>query len=116
VTRRGIFAPPPDHGLRLIHYFLSAPAGSRLRFTAAIGLRDGSRSQGVRFAVWRNGEEVWSQSVVPGGGWQEVEVALGEATGDPFVLTLVTDSEGGYHYDWAVWGEPMVRQGVGRRE
>lgn len=108
VTRQGIFAHPPDHGLRLVHYFLSAPAGSKITFTADVGLREGSRSQGVRFAVWRNGEDVWSQSLLPGDGWQEVEFALEDRSQDPFVLTLVTDSEGSYHCDWAVWGEPKL--------
>jgi hypothetical protein len=114
VTRQGIFAHPPDHGLRLIHYFLSAPTGSDITFAARVGVREGSRSQGVRFAVWRDGEELWSQSLAPGGGWQEVEIPVADRSKRPFVLTLVTDSEGRHHYDWAVWGEPRLI--IGRQE
>lgn len=107
-VRRAIFAHPPDGGMRLLHYFVRVPKGSKTALRTAVGLRDGSKSEGVVFHIWRNGRVMWSKRLMPADGWQSVEVDFGEGTGDPMMLTLVTDSDGSYYCDWALWAEPEL--------
>ncbi|NCQ32559.1 MAG: hypothetical protein GW802_34995, partial [Armatimonadetes bacterium] len=42
------------------------------------------------------------------GEWSELAVDLSPWAGKPVVLSLVTDSEGPYSFDWAIWGEVRV--------
>ena len=108
VERKALFSHPPDRGIRTLHYFIQPPAGARLSLKTAVGIRDGSKSEGVRFAVWLNGNELWSKHVVPTEGWVSVDLPLGKLTGDPVMITLVTDSEGSNYYDWALWADPEL--------
>jgi hypothetical protein len=87
-------------------YYLRLPQ-TPVRFSAHVGLRDGSKSEGVRFAVEVNGCEQRGLHVRPG-PWESLEADLAAWAGQPIVLSLVADSAGGFDYDWAVWGEPVL--------
>ncbi len=106
--RQALFSHPPNGGSRMLHYFVRIPSGSSVTLRSAAGLRDGSKSEGVTFQVWRNGRVLWSKHVMPADGWQPVEVPLGKSNGEPMMLTLVTDSEGDYYCDWALWADPEL--------
>lgn len=106
VSRPSIFAHPPPNGLKALHFPIQMPAGAT-EFRAHIGLADGSKSKGVIFAAEVNGREVMRQPVLPG-GWREVRCDLKQWSGEAMVLSLITDSDGGYDFDWAVWGEPRI--------
>lgn len=108
VERQCFFSHPPDGGSRLLHYFVQVPSGSAAALVTAAGIKDGSKSEGVTFEVWRSGEVLWSKHIVPANGWQPVEVDLGTSTGEPMMIALATDSEGNYYYDWALWAEPEL--------
>ncbi len=109
VSRPAFFAHPPDKGSRLKHFILDLSAASRATLSGYVGMRDGSeKSEGVRFEVLANGNRVWSQAVRPGFGWVPFEVDLTDFVSTPVVLTLLTNSEGSYYYDWAAWGEPTL--------
>jgi hypothetical protein len=108
IVRQAVFAHPPDGGMRLLHYFIRVPKGSKTTLRTAVGLKDGSKSEGVVFQVWRNGNVVWSKRLMPADGWQPVELDLGEGTGEPMMLSLVTDSDGSCYYDWALWADPEL--------
>ena len=99
-------APPPA-GRSLADYLLRLPE-TPLRLATAIGIRDGSLSKGVGFSVEVNGEVQLTRSLQPGGGWVPVSVDLARWRGQPVLLTLVTDAEGGFEFDWAVWAEPKL--------
>jgi hypothetical protein len=109
VTRAGLFAHPPDHGTTNIDIPMTLPAGP-VRFHAFIGLRDGSKSDGCGFIVKVSGKRVAYQHKLPG-EWTEMSADLSAWAGKPIVLSLVTDSEGPFSFDWAQWGEPMVTAG-----
>jgi hypothetical protein len=72
-----------------------------------IGIRDGSKSTGVVFSVEVNGGQVAQRRMLPG-RWEQVEVDLSSWKGKPIVLSLTTDSDGPYSFDWAHWGEPRL--------
>ncbi len=106
VQRRGFIAHPPNHGTTAIHFPLRLPAVPS-RFAAQAGIADGSKSDGVIFAVAVNGVEVSRQRMLPG-AWAPLEADLGRWAGKDVVLSLTTDSDGTYNFDWAVWGEPRI--------
>jgi hypothetical protein len=108
VERQALFSHPPDRGARLLHYFVQLPDRADVSLVTAVGLKDGSKSDGVRFAVWLNGKELWSRRVVPSEGWVPVSVSLGRLTGAPIILTLVADSNGTNYCDWALWADPEL--------
>jgi hypothetical protein len=103
VKRFGLSAHPPDHGITAADYPMVLPAGP-VRFRCSIGLRDGSKSDGCGFIVRVNGAEVARQSKRPG-EWSELAADLSPWAGKPILLSLVTDSEGGFNFDWAAWGD-----------
>jgi hypothetical protein len=74
----------------------------------AIGIRDGSKSTGVGFSIEVNGRTVSQQSLHPGGGWTPVTVDLSPWQGDAILLTLATDAQGDFSFDWAVWALPQL--------
>ncbi|MCS7310967.1 MAG: NPCBM/NEW2 domain-containing protein, partial [Armatimonadetes bacterium] len=89
-----------------VAFVLTLPAREVvLRGFAGIGDGAEGKSNGVRFSVEVNGEEVWSQTVRAGQGWQPLNVSLGKWAGRTVLLRLVTDSLGDYSWDWAHWGE-----------
>jgi hypothetical protein len=106
-TRRALNLHPPPAGRSLADFLLKLP-DAPLRLVTAIGLRDGSKSNGVTFEVELNGRSLFRQSLKPGGGWKPIEVDLQPWQGQPVVLTLVTDAEGDYNFDWAAWAEPKL--------
>ncbi|MGC8863973.1 MAG: NPCBM/NEW2 domain-containing protein, partial [Armatimonadota bacterium] len=108
IRRQALFSHPPDQGVRMLHFFVQPSPGADVSLRTAVGLAHGSKSGGVRFAIWLNGNELWSKRVVPADGWVPVSVSLGKVTGDPVLLTLVTDSDGHNYYDWAVWADPEL--------
>ena len=107
VERRALGLHPPQAGRSLADYLVRLPEVPA-RLVTAIGLRDGSKSKGVGFAVQVNGEIQFSQSLQPGTGWVPASVNLARWRGQPVLLTLITDSEGDFEFDWAVWAEPQL--------
>ena len=106
VTRGGLFAHPPDRGGTVISFpmKLPSPAG---RFDSFVGIRDGATSTGVVFSLEVNGREVARRKMQPG-AWETLSADLSQWAGKAIVLSLVTDSDGPFTYDWAQWGEPKI--------
>ena len=106
VERRGLSAHPPDEGETMILFPMTL-GSDRVKIRAWVGVRDGSKSDGVVFRIEANGWEIARREMMPG-GWEEIEADLGAWRGQPVVLGLVTDSDGSHYYDWAWWGEPVI--------
>jgi hypothetical protein len=106
VSRTGFRAHPPNQGQTCGDFVLKLPK-EPVVLRAEVGLRDGSQSSGCVFLVQVNGEEVARQRVVPG-DWKPLDADLSRWSGQSVVLSLVTDSDGGYDYDWAMWGTPRL--------
>jgi hypothetical protein len=107
LERRALSLHPPPSGRSLADFLLRLP-NRPARFVTGIGIRDGSKSKGVGFAVQVNGEMQFAQSLKPGDHWIPVSVDLARWSGQPILLTLVCDAEGSYEFDWAVWAEPRL--------
>ena len=103
----GLAVHPPDHGLTIVHWPIELPV-EPAKFHTFVGLRDGSKSSGVVFSIEANGVLLAQLRVLPG-QWHELTGDLTPWVDRPVVLSLITDSDGGFNYDWAVWGEPMIR-------
>ena len=106
VTRPSLSLHPPDHGMTVADYALRLPE-TPARFHCFTGLRDGSKSQGCGFRVTVNGQTVAYRRMLPG-QWEELGADLTTWAGQPVLLSLVTDSEGSFGFDWAAWGEPEL--------
>ena len=87
-------------------YLLTLPA-QPARLTTYVGLRDGSKSDGVEVSIDVNGSPCVQRMIQPG-NWDTLEVDLSRWAGQPIVLSLVTDSAGAFNYDWTTWGEPRL--------
>lgn len=105
-VRRGLLAHPPNHGKTVAVYCITLPPHPA-RFVSQVGLRDGSRSDGVALRVEVNGSELASQVVVPGTE-ERLDVDLEPWAGQTTVVALISDSLGPFNYDWAVWIEPTI--------
>ncbi len=105
-VRRGFFAHPPHFGQTLAYFPMTLDA-TPARFTCRVGLREGSRSEGVFFIVEVNGRQMARQHMLPG-SWQPLSVDLSPWKERPVVLSLITDSDGPFSFDWACWSEPKV--------
>ncbi len=77
------------------------------RLTTYVGLRDGSKSDGVKVSVEVNGTPCVQRLITPG-DWHQLDVDLSRWAGQPVVLGFVTDSAGAFNYDWTTWGEPRL--------
>lgn len=106
VVRPGLFVHPPDHG-RALACFPGELPREAARFTCWVGLRDGSKSEGVVVSVQANGRELVRRRILPG-PWTPLEADLRHLAGQACVLVLVTDADGSYSCDWTCWGEPAV--------
>ncbi len=106
VSRHGLFAHPPDGGRTVVLLPMQLPPEPAV-FRTGVGLRDGSKSTGVRFLVEVNGRQLASEMVVPG-GWHDLEIDLTPWRDRSIVLSLITDSAGSYYFDWAHWGQPRL--------
>ena len=106
VRRNGLFVHPPNNGRTIATYLLTLPTDSA-RFVTYVGLRDGSKSDGVEVSVDINGSPQVRRMIQPG-GWDLLEVDLARWAGQPIVLSLVTDSAGAFTQDWTAWGEPTI--------
>ena len=106
VRRQGLVAHPPNNGRTIAMYLLTLPAQAA-RLTTYVGLRDGSKSDGVKVSVEVNGTPCVQRLITPG-DWHELDVDLSRWAGQPVVLGLVTDSAGAFNYDWTTWGEPRL--------
>lgn len=107
VTKAGLFVHPPDHGRTIAYIPITMPP-QPAHLTCAVGLRDGSKSEGVVFAIEANGAERARRRLTPG-AWETLSADLSDLAGKPIVLSLVTDSDGPFDCDWACWGQPTVR-------
>ncbi len=106
VARKSMFAHPPPNGTTAVHLPVRLPK-LPARFHSHIGIADGSKSQGVLFVVEINGREILRERMRPG-AWKAVTADLAPMEGRPAILSLITDPDGGYEYDWALWGEPGI--------
>ena len=106
LRRDGLFTHPPNNGRTIATYLYTLPPDAA-RFTTYVGLRDGSKSAGVVVSVEINGHSCARRMIHPG-NWDMLEVDLTRWAGQPIVMSLVTDSAGGYDYDWTAWGEPQI--------
>jgi hypothetical protein len=75
-----------------------------LRVGAAV--RPGGRT--VTFRILVNGRRHWTWLAHGGMPWCDGRVDLTPYRGRPILLSLVTDSTGSGHSDWAVWAEPRL--------
>ena len=107
VKRLGLFTHPPDQGRTIVDYAMTLPA-LPAEFHTFIGIRDGSKSEGVDFIVEANGVELARETRLPG-AWREVTCDLSPWAGKPIVLSLIADADGSFGFDWAHWGEPTIR-------
>ncbi|MHB1000689.1 MAG: DUF6259 domain-containing protein [Armatimonadota bacterium] len=105
--RISLFQHPPDFGKTLVDFWIKLP-DSPVKLVTAIGLRDGSKSDGASFEVWVNGRSIFSRKVAPDTGWLPVEVDLSAYVGQSVMLTLVTDSLGSANSDWTAWADPKL--------
>lgn len=106
VTKRGFFAHPPSHGQTRMDFPVTLPANVQ-RLTVSAGLRDGSKSQGCLFIVEATGQELARKLMLPG-QWQELTADLKPFAGQAIVLSLVTDANGEFNFDWGGWGAPRL--------
>jgi hypothetical protein len=106
VTKHGFFAHPPSQGQTRMDFPLRLPAEVR-RFTCQVGLRDGSKSEGCLFIIEVTGQEVARKRMLPG-KWEELTADLAPFAGRPVVLSVVTDAETTFSFDWAAWAEPRL--------
>jgi len=102
VARPALHTHPPDRGQTVLQAVMAVPDGVRA-LRCLVGLRDGSKSSGVRFSVWLGGREVSSRTVLPGEGWQPLSADIAGLAGTEQVLELIADSAGDYTFDWACW-------------
>jgi Domain of unknown function (DUF6259) len=107
VKRPGLFVHPPDHGRTILNMPMTLPDDAAV-FHAFVGLREGSKSDGVVCMVEVNGVEVARLKILPG-EWHEMAADLSPWAGKPVVVSLVSDSDGSYQCDWTCWGEPGIR-------
>lgn len=112
VERKAISLHPPTRGAALLDYHLKLP-DTPLALDTAIGIRDGSKSNGVGFRVEVNGKVLFSRDLKPGSGWLPAIVDLTAYAGKEIVLTLVTDALGDFNFDWSVWAEPRLVRSAG---
>lgn len=106
VRRPGLRAHPPDHGRTLALFPMFLPQ-QPARLHSFIGICEGSQSTGVVFLIQVNGQTVASRTMLPG-RWEELDADLAPWAGKPCLVGLVTDSDGPFNFDWAVWGEPRI--------
>lgn len=112
VERTGISAHPPDHGRTIGEFAVTLPS-EPARFSAWVALRDGSKSDGCLFIVQANGREI-ARLRRTAGPWQRLEADLGPWAGKPVALALITDADGGFNFDWAVWADPRIEAAAAR--
>jgi hypothetical protein len=110
VKRSGLRAHPPDHGRTVAHLPLRLPAGAA-EFHGWIGIA-GTRSEGVVFTIAANGQPLVRRRLLPG-RWEEVRASLARWADQPVLLSLTTDADGPFSYDWAHWGEPQIVKSTG---
>jgi hypothetical protein len=106
VTKHGFSTHPPSRGQTRMDFPLRLPAGAH-RFAATVGLRDGSKSDGCLFMVEVTGQELARKLLLPG-HWEELTADLAPYAGQEAVLSLVTDADVNFAYDWGAWGEPRL--------
>jgi hypothetical protein len=106
-TRHAMHLHPPAFGRSMADFWLRLPS-EPLELVTAAGIRDGAKSAGVTFEVEVNGAPLFHRALLPGDGWNPVEIDLSRWRGKPVLLTLISQAEGDNAYDWAVWAEPEL--------
>lgn len=105
--RPALMLHPPPNGCSIADFWLYLPERP-LRLKTAIGLGDGSKSNGMEFVIAVNGREIFRRIVLCDSGWIPVEIDLRAWAGKPVLLSLITDALRDYQYDWALWGDPKL--------
>lgn len=106
VTRHGFSTHPPSQGQTRLDFPVRLPVGAK-QLRAQVGLREGSRSEGCLFLVEVTGQEVARKLMLPG-KWEALAADLSPWAGKPVVLSLITDADVNYSFDWGAWGEVRV--------
>ncbi len=99
--RPALHTHPPNEGQTVLQAVVTLPE-LPCRLVGAVGLRDGSKSEGVELTVSAGGRRVAVVTPTPG-AWLPVTADLSALAGETVVLALVTDSRGSYAFDWVVW-------------
>jgi hypothetical protein len=107
VTRKGLYAHPPAQGRTMADFPIHLP-DAPARLDTWIGIHDNDRSAGVLFRVEVNGIALDEHHILPG-SWMHCTPDLTAWAGQDIVLSLITDAEGSFDSDWALWGEPVIR-------
>ncbi len=97
---------PPNNGRTLAVFLLTLPA-EPARLVTSVGLRDGSKSEGVDVSVMVNGRTGAPRRIRPG-VLEEIVVDLQPWAGRPVALCLVTNAAGSYFQDWVAWVTPRI--------
>ena len=119
VARQAISEHPDAAGKPLVHIdfrqvvFPSIMPGEKLKFIAAVGIREGfSRTDnpiadGVGFVVRIDGVEIL-RSEQSEQKWRLESVDLSRYAGRTVTVSLLTDPLKNSAFDWAVWGDPKL--------
>ena len=110
-----IFMHPASEGVSTATYEISLPkaeASEKLAFKFATALTAAS-TNGVRFSVLINGNEVWgaiqqADKNDVSKSFEEHSIDLSEWAGQSIKLTLQVDALGETANDWANWVEPQI--------
>lgn len=105
--REALHTHPPNEGQTVLQAVLTLPA-QPARLRAEVGLRAGSKSDGVDMAIWAGGTPRATLRLLPDGGWQPLSVDLSDLAGRTTVVELVTDSAGPFTFDWAMWSRVRI--------
>ena len=117
ISRRNIFLPPSSCEETAATYKLTLPAvekDERLVLVFSIGLVDGLRFDdpehpfdGVTFVLRVDGQER-SRLDLREKKWLDGAADLTSKAGKQVEIALAVDPNENNHYDWALWGEPLI--------
>jgi len=105
--QRTLYAFSPTIGQTILSWYLQLPASPNLALSFSAAYWDGyiPLSQGFLMSVRVNGATLWQYNVNLPAAWEYGAVDLSPWSGQPVVLELITDSQGGNTDDFTSWAE-----------